>query len=414
MSIIHHTFGPHIDRAFLAKTCLLSFAPWYYKRGDATRTLQHALKDHFSLHATLFASGRESLLALLQALTLPPDSDVILQGYTCVVLPNAIHAAGLRPVYADIDPDTLNLTVETVDAVRTSQSKVLLCQHTFGIPGPSEALRTYCDQHDIFLIEECVHSIPDKNTPSAVGKMGDAVLLSFGRDKAISGIAGGAVLVRNPALAAKIRIIEASSSTVPFWEITQLLEYPARMSLIVRPLHRWKLDRPLLALLRFCRLFIPILGEEEINGRMRTAVRRMPNVCAALTLWQLSKLATINDHRRMLTAYYARESAKRGWPILASIRALTPPLPLQKFPLFVDDARSIRRRLERAGIYLDDGWTACVICPEWIDREATEYRPGSDPCAEAAAQSILSLPTHPTMTLHQAERLVQTLAPLLR
>jgi dTDP-4-amino-4,6-dideoxygalactose transaminase len=92
---------------------------------------------------------------------------------------------------------------------------------------------------------------------------------------------------------------------------------------------------------------------------------------------------------------------------------ITPDLPLQKFPLFVEHAERIRRQLKMYNIHLHDGWTGCVICPAAADCEAVGYKDGDDPDAEMAGEQILSLPTHSTMTLDQAKKLVTLLDPLL-
>lgn len=408
--VIHHTFGPHVDRAYLRRTLALSYTPWAYRTGRERGQLAHDLRQRFGYDATLFGSGRESLLALLKAHNLPAGSEVIVQGFTCVVVPNAIHAAGLTTVYADIDRETLNLTPETVAAVASPLTRVVLCQHTFGIPSPTAELKQLCDAQGWILIEDCAHVLPDAAGPAEILRVADHAILSFGRDKAISGIGGGAVLTRDPVIAEKLHAIERRAREVPFWSVVRLLEYPGRMAHIVRPLIGRNLAAPLLAIQKLLGLFSPVLTPAEKRGAMSPRIHRMPNVCAALARWQLGELERINTHRRTLAARYARASAERGWGMLRGIPANAP---LQKFPMMVPDAAGIRRILKSSNIHLDDGWTGCVVCPDSCDLAAAGYEHGSDPAAEAAADGILSLPTHPTMTTDDADRLIHLLAPLL-
>ena len=63
---------------------------------------------------------------------------------------------------------------------------------------------------------------------------------------------------------------------------------------------------------------------------------------------------------------------------------------------------------------MDDGWTGCVVCPDTVDPVDAGYDPGSDPAAENACLQILSLPTHPTMTLSQAVQLAGFVDELLK
>ena len=143
---------------------------------------------------------------------------------------------------------------------------------------------------------------------------------------------------------------------------------------------------------------------------MKPALHTLPNACAALALAELKNLRKINDHRRSVTALYLEEGKKLVWPILGGV---TSDLPLQKFPLFIRGADEIRRKLKKQNIYLDDGWTGCVVCPRGIDFDPVNYVPGSDPEAEAACEKILSLPTHPTMTEKQARKMIAVLSPFL-
>ncbi|MDP7477513.1 MAG: DegT/DnrJ/EryC1/StrS family aminotransferase, partial [Candidatus Peribacteraceae bacterium] len=113
----------------------------------------------------------------------------------------------------------------------------------------------------------------------------------------------------------------------------------------------------------------------------------------------------INDHRRMLSKKY--KASASNWKFPAGI---DDHLPMQKFPLIVQDADGIRRKLKRKNIYLDDGWTGASVCPRNVDQEAAGYISGSCPKAERLSQQILVLPTHPTMTKKQADRLIKILS----
>jgi perosamine synthetase len=403
---IHHTYGPHVDRDYVRRVLAWSYAPWQYRSGPDGPRLQQALEVYFpGYRAALFASGRESLLALLQTLALKPGDEVLLQGYTCMVLPNAIHAAGGTPVYSDIDPNTLNLTIESVRAKLTPKTRVIICQHTFGIPGPAKELRELCDERGILLIEDLAHVLPDTKSPF-YGRYGHALLLSFGRDKAISGISGGAILVQNATLAQTLQETAAQAPLPSFWEVTRTLEYATRMHSLVRPLSSTPFLKPILWLLNHLGLFASVLTADERHGHMSNIPRALPNICAKLAVYSLGTLPRINDHRRILSAFYLAQTKALGVDVPSAIDT---DLPLQKFPVFTHNAPLLRHQLRAKNIHLDDGWTGCVICPDTVDMAATNYIPGSDPTAEKVSVRILSLPTHPTMTLAQAQRLVAEL-----
>ncbi|MBI5156233.1 aminotransferase class I/II-fold pyridoxal phosphate-dependent enzyme [Candidatus Peregrinibacteria bacterium] len=409
-SPIHHTFAPLGDRRQCVRALLMLFAPWKYRSGESRDILREHLRSAFGAEAFLFSSGRTGLLAVLRAMKLQTGDEVIVQGYTCVVVPNAIHAAGGCPVYVDLDPDTLNLDPEETSKAITPRTRAVICQHTFGIPADTERLRALCDQHNIMLIEDCAHSIPDEGGPKEIGRHGDVLLLSFGRDKAISGVSGGAILCRNADLSAALDALTKDTKEMSCWMIARLLCYPLLYG-IARPFYGLGIGKVWLKIMSLTRFLIPILTKDEKQGHMPPIIDRMPNALAFLALDQWHRLGALNDHRRLLTRFYLEEGKKRMW--LRALPGITPDLPLQKFPLFLRNADHLRTILRRRNIHLSDGWTGCVVCPATVNIDQTHYRPGTGLKAEMACRQILSLPTHPTMTLKQAKQLIQEIEAIL-
>ncbi len=410
MSTIHHTYGPHVDASYLRRVLGISYVPWKYVRGHSPKKLKSALREKFHAEPALFSSGREALLAVLKAMGLRSGEEVIVQGYTCVVVPNAIHAAGGVPVYADIDPETLNMNPHAVKTLITPRTRAIICQHTFGIPSDTKTLRAVCDEHHLVLIEDMAHVIPDAKGPAQIGALGDVLLLSFGRDKAISGISGGAAICRKERLKPALQELERTAEHLSWWKVMKLLEYGPRMYSVVRRLAGTPLLKPAIWLMNKMGFFAPVLTAQEKKGFMSPVLHRIPNACAYLANYSLSRLGNINKHRRALTALYLDAGKRAGWPMLRSVSA---DLPLQKFPLFVPRAEKIREILAKENIHLDDGWTGCVVCPDTVDEVHAGYVRGSDPHAEHVGRAILSLPTHPTMTMFEATRLAKRITELL-
>jgi perosamine synthetase len=406
---IHHTFAPLANRKQIKLALALSVQPWKWQEGEAQEALKQELGNRFGGQAHLFGSGRESLLAILKSLRFQKEEEVIVQGYTCVVVPNAVSAAGMTPVFADIERDTLNLDIDEVAKLITPRTRAIVCQHTFGIPAFTKELRSLCDRHSLILIEDCAHIIPDEHGPKEIGAYGDLLFFSFGRDKAISGVNGGAVVCRRKDICADLGKLESDAKPYSFWQIKRWLQYPVLYG-ITKPVYG-SIGRYLLAGFGRIGMLAPIVTRKEKNGEMPDTLHRMPNACAVLVLQQWERLRQINDHRRALTRYYFDESTRRRWPLLLGV---TPDLPLQKFPLFTPGAERIRQVLKRKNIHLHDGWTGCVICPADANDEACGYKDGDDPDAEMAGEQILSLPTHPDTSMDQAKRLVELLDPLLR
>lgn len=408
---IHHAFAPLADARFCLLALGLLLRPWLWKRGPAVEEFRSALVERFAgrggpVSVALFSSGREGLLALLKSLNIGPGDEVIVQAYTCVVVPNAIAAAGARPIFADIEKETLSLDPAEVRKAVTARTKAVICQHTFGIPAPLAELRRICDGSGIPLIEDCAHVIADEAGPEGIGRTGDFVLLSFGRDKAISGVAGGAIISRKAGVSDLLRRLEYAAENLSLLHIKRLLFYPLIFA-VARPLYGLLIGKALLRLCSLLGILPPIVTSAEKQGVQPPILHRLPNACASLALDQLGRLREINDHRRRLTRFYLEQCAARGWPVLHGIRG---GLPLQKFPMFISGAERIRQSLKKKNIHLHDGWTGCVICPESAEGpESAGYKDGDDPRAEEISEQILSLPTHPATTPGQAEEMIETL-----
>ncbi len=405
---IHHTFGPLALRSQVLQAGILQCEPWKWRDGPEREELRRTLRQHFRREVALFDSGRSGLFALLTALKIEPGDEIILQGFTCAVVPNAILAAGGTPVYVDVNPRTLTIDPAKVRAARTRRTRAVICQHTFGIPADTSALRIICDESDIALIEDCAHVIPD-TMDDRIGTHADAMLLSFGRDKAISGVSGGAVLTHHAFVAQKLREIEERAPHRNLWTILNAIGYPLRYTAakMLWPLHLGKLY---LHALRLAGLLPPVLTRKEYSGRMADAPHKLPNACAALALGQLHALAQLNEHRRSIARMYAETARELHWEVPRGI--FTSPAP-QKFPLYVRTADHVRARMKKHEIYLDDGWCGAVVNPRSVDQRAAGYTPGTCPDAEQVAREILSLPTHPTTTPHQAEQVLETLRGIL-
>jgi dTDP-4-amino-4,6-dideoxygalactose transaminase len=341
---------------------------------------------------------------------LKPGEEVIIQGYTCVAVPNAIHTAGGVPVYVDIRKETLNIDPERVRSAITHRTRAIICQHTFAIPGPLEELRAICNEHKLALIEDCAHILPDASGPSGIAQTGDFAFFSFGRDKAATGIIGGAVISRSAAVSAQLTHEERQAAAIPFSVVLRLLLYPC-MYLIARPFYGLKIGKLFLFVMKKLHMLIPILTTQEKCGKMSPVLHSMPNACAYLAQFQLTRHQAVNDHRRALTRYYLTEARKHDWKFPAAIKD---DLPMQKFPLFVSKPEILRTTLKKHNIHLHDGWTQAVICPHSVNQSAMNYRPGSCPNAEQVARSVVTLPTHPTMTMRQACRLCEMIESLMK
>mgnify|MGYP002639682834 CR=1 FL=1 len=405
---IHHTFGPLALRSQLLLAFTLQFQPWKWKEGNETQELKEEIARIFPGQVSTFDTGRGALLGLLKSLEISKGDEVILQGYTCAVVPNAIIAAGGTPVYVDINPRTLTLDPALVRAAMTRHTRAIICQHTFGIPADTSALRLICNEKDIALIEDCAHVIPDEKS-GKIGIYADAILLSFGRDKAISGVSGGAIITSHAMIAKRLQKMENNAQQRSSWHILNLIGYPLRYA-FAKSIWSLKVSKIYLHALRILHLLPPILSKQEKIGEAEHELFKMPNACAALALEQLRSLSALNEQRRKIMQTYSDAAQKENWNVPKGI--FSSPAP-QKFPLLLKNAEAIRQKLKLEQIYLDDGWCGAVINPRTVDQRNVGYEANSCPQAEEISQKILTLPIHPTMTSEQIVTLLDALEKIL-
>jgi dTDP-4-amino-4,6-dideoxygalactose transaminase len=102
-----------------------------------------------------FAAGRMAFYAVLKALGVGSNDEVILPGFTCSVMPNAVWRTGARPVFADIEAETFGSCASGIAAKITSRTKAVVAQHSFGIPCNIPEIVELCRKRGLALIEDC-------------------------------------------------------------------------------------------------------------------------------------------------------------------------------------------------------------------------------------------------------------------
>lgn len=163
--------------------------------------LAQYLAKKYQGQAILTKNGRTGLAIALRAL-LEPGDEVIVNGFTCYAVYEALEAAGVRPVWADISPRDLNFSIETVRAAhrRAPGAKGIIVQNTLGNPVDIEKIEKFAKKHGMVIIEDLAHSVGMRYADGKeVGTVGEGVAFSFGKDKVVDASSGGAVVLRGGA-----------------------------------------------------------------------------------------------------------------------------------------------------------------------------------------------------------------------
>ena len=158
-----------------------------------------------SKYAFAFLGGRVALSACIYALDLKRGDEVILPGYTCVVVPNALDFEGVKPVYADIELDTYGLDASLVEEKITSKTKAILLHHLFGLVCRDyEKIIAIAKKHNLRVIEDCAHSAGAVFKNNKVGNLGDLAFYSTEQSKVFNTIQGGLVTTNSEAFKARL------------------------------------------------------------------------------------------------------------------------------------------------------------------------------------------------------------------
>jgi dTDP-4-amino-4,6-dideoxygalactose transaminase len=149
--------------------------------------------------------GRMAFYYILQAMALPPGSEVVVPALTFWVVPEIARVAGLKPVFADVDPSTFNITAASFERVLTSRTAAVVPTHLWGLPCDMDDIVAVARARNIRVIEDCAHALGATYRGRPVGTLGDAAFFSFQTIKPLNTYGGGMAVVRDPDVAAGVR-----------------------------------------------------------------------------------------------------------------------------------------------------------------------------------------------------------------
>lgn len=152
-------------------------------------------------HAVAVSSGTAGLHLCIRALGIGDGDEVIVPSFTFIAAANAIRYERAIPVFADIEPETLNLDPARIEAAITPRTRAILVVHTFGCPADLSTILEIAKRHQLFVIEDACESIGAEYDGNKVGAKGDAGVFAFYPNKQITTGEGGAVVTNNPAIA---------------------------------------------------------------------------------------------------------------------------------------------------------------------------------------------------------------------
>ena len=158
-----------------------------------------------------FASARMGFYAILKSLKIGLNDEIIIQGYTCSVMINAIFRAGAKPIFSDIDRRTFGSSAKEIERKISKKTKLIVAQHSFGIPCDIEEISNLAKNKNLYLVEDCALTLSSKISSKTCGTFGDAAIFSTDRSKPLNLFLGGLVYTEKDNLKKKIYKIRNES-----------------------------------------------------------------------------------------------------------------------------------------------------------------------------------------------------------
>ena len=159
-------------------------------------------------HCVGVGNGTDALEIVLEALKLPPESEVIVPANTFIATSEAVTRAGHKIVFCDCDPRNYTISIEDVKKRITPRTKVLIAVHLYGHPCDMDAVMSLASEHRLKVIEDCAQAHGAEYRGRRVGAHGDAGTFSFYPGKILGAYGdGGAIVTNNEELAISCRRI---------------------------------------------------------------------------------------------------------------------------------------------------------------------------------------------------------------
>lgn len=193
--------------------------------GPKTAAFEKQFAERLGLPGmVLLDSGSNALHLAVKLLDLPPGSDVIVPSFTWISCAHAVVLCGHRPVFADVDLNTHNITRATVEAARTPNTKAVMVVHYGGLPVRVDEIQAL----GLPVIEDAAHATDSRLKGVACGGLGDVGIYSFDAVKNLAMGEGGGLTAKDPARIARAKQLrycgigksgfEASANKARWWE----------------------------------------------------------------------------------------------------------------------------------------------------------------------------------------------------
>ena len=197
--------GPSITQTEVDYATDAATHGWYTQAGEYPKRFEEAFAKYLGVkHAVSLPSCTSGLHLALAALKIGPGDEVIVPDLTWIASAAPIQYVGATPVFADVDPDTWCLSVDSVRACLTDRTRAILSVDLYGGLPDYPALRALADEHGLMLIEDAAEAIGSELNDRKAGTWGDLAAFSFHGSKTLTTGEGGMLVTDDEQLHARV------------------------------------------------------------------------------------------------------------------------------------------------------------------------------------------------------------------
>lgn len=378
--------------------------PKTLQKGPYIAELEQALSRYFDQPVLPVNSGRSAIYIALKALNIGSGSEVLIQAYTCNAVPNPILWIGATPVYVDIDKKTLNMNPKDLKKKISSKTKVIIVQHTFGNPAPIKEILKIAEDHNLKVIEDCAHSLGAKLENRLLGTFGDLAILSFGREKVISSLTGGALIVNDKSLIEKVEREVNALPTLPVRKVFQEISNYLSWRLLFRKIYPTNWGNTFVKQLYQFDFINVVTSQKELSGlNPGWYPSAIPNVFAHIALNELRNIDKYNQARSQIAQKYIEIFSGSKIQVLNQQSGI-----YLRVVALHQKARLIFEKARQQKLHFGN-WYNSVVYPESVHLAKIGYISGSCPVAEELTRETLNLPNYIGLKDSEIDRTIEFL-----
>lgn len=341
--------------------------------------------------------GRVALYAILKAMNIGDGDEVLVQGYTCVVVSNAIMYLGATPVYADIDPETYNIDLDSLKSKISDKTKVIICQNTYGLSGNLEMIESIAKEfsdkygHRIYTIEDCTHGFGGTYHGRPNGISCDASFFSTQWSKPFTTGIGGFCVVHDKMIENNLTALNQELKEPAFKEKFELwIMYFVRQYLI-NSFTYWPLVKLYRLMSRKNLIVGSSSGEEVIGIEMpEDYFKAQSSVQFKKGIKSIKKLDKINTKRKKDALCYTEYLESIGKTAVS--RKFFDDHIFIRYPMLVNNREKFKEDAETAHIAIGE-WFEGPIYPTYGGLDIWKVNKEDIPNAMYVCEHIVNLPT---------------------